>query len=501
MPPSVAPAGSPVAPPPAPVQPSGPEYDVFVSYAEADEPWCDDVLLPPMRNAGLRVIDRKEFVGKYKVTAIAEAVEGSRHTVLVISRGWLKDQWGRFEGVIGQSALFKGRLVLLLREKDLPEIPLHLRDLEPLDYSDPDRRQERMVQLLGILGRTSRQVDVATTQRVIDSLRALAELMQVGSIQEVVARYEESFRDAAAQIEEIGHFKQVHDDFQLAEGSFWLVVERQPTLPDGEAPVAISTALRESTYELIDRLDQLLGSAEKSGLPPARIRWEKPVRRLRDDLDAGVKTDSARHLAGPLERFHRALGTHPREINQAIVECARTLSLARVASELERVRDHLMRTHSFADGALARLQRLSAGISPVRELGERLAAGINNHDQLQQVDDAFRQFDGDRQAELRVVADVWEDVKDPVGGLNPAAGAEWVPTLTKLAGLLGASLVRIPTDPGAVRDIQQLVVDFRRATHKAFNRADRDLLHLCGQLRKVGDELRDVIREMQHVDD
>ena len=45
---------------------------------------------------------------------------------------------------------------------------------------------------------------------------------------------------------------------------------------------------------------------------------------------------------------------------------------------------------------------------------------------------------------------------------------------------------------------RKLLTDFLRTTNKSFIRADRDLLTLCANLKKVGEKLFETVRIIHH---
>ena len=66
-------------------------YDVFVSYSSADQDWVWKTLIPRLKCEGLAVCtDRESFdVGVPSLDNMANAVEASRHTLLVLTEAWV----------------------------------------------------------------------------------------------------------------------------------------------------------------------------------------------------------------------------------------------------------------------------------------------------------------------------------------------------------------------------------------------------------------------------
>ena len=77
------------------------KYDVFISYVEADSEWVETHLLTPLEEADINYYTEDDFAfGKPRIAQFEAAVENSRHTVLVLSKAYMK----------GESAFFISQL-------------------------------------------------------------------------------------------------------------------------------------------------------------------------------------------------------------------------------------------------------------------------------------------------------------------------------------------------------------------------------------------------------
>ena len=93
------------------------KYDIFISYSHKDEEWVVNTLMPALENAGLGVcIDYRDFdAGKPSIVNMEDAVDESRHTVLVLTPNWTGSEWTDFEAVLTQTDDPVGR-----RQKMIP---------------------------------------------------------------------------------------------------------------------------------------------------------------------------------------------------------------------------------------------------------------------------------------------------------------------------------------------------------------------------------------------
>ena len=118
-----------------------PVYDIFLSYAPADEAWVDGYLLDALRASGLNVLTQEEFQsGRPLLAEYERAVVQSRYVVLVLSPAWTGDRFGEFVDLL---ATFHGNreggwpvVPLLLQSVALP---LRLAHLVAVDATTPER--------------------------------------------------------------------------------------------------------------------------------------------------------------------------------------------------------------------------------------------------------------------------------------------------------------------------------------------------------------------------
>jgi hypothetical protein len=83
-----------------------------------------------------------------------DSILESRHTLLVLTKAYLKSGWTEFENLLSQTidpTNRKGRIVPILKEKC--ELPLEIRYLTYVNFFDPDNWDIAWKQLLYSLGK------------------------------------------------------------------------------------------------------------------------------------------------------------------------------------------------------------------------------------------------------------------------------------------------------------------------------------------------------------
>lgn len=131
-------------------------YDAFVSYCHADLAWVRDVLVARLEAARCRVcIDYRDFrPGASSVLEMERAVMQSRKTLVVLTPEYLDSEWTSFESVLAQTldpAARQRRMLTLLLEPI--ELPLRLRALVYLSFTDPSRADASFTTLISAIRR------------------------------------------------------------------------------------------------------------------------------------------------------------------------------------------------------------------------------------------------------------------------------------------------------------------------------------------------------------
>ena len=129
-------------------------YDVFVSYASADDQWVHDELVPALKGAGLRVcIDTDDFlIGMPIVDNIERAVNVSRYTVIVMTANWVASRWTDFEAQLVTTQDPGGKLRRLIPIMLIGcDPPLRISRLTFADFTNPARRPTALARLIGQL--------------------------------------------------------------------------------------------------------------------------------------------------------------------------------------------------------------------------------------------------------------------------------------------------------------------------------------------------------------
>jgi tetratricopeptide (TPR) repeat protein len=147
------------------------DYDVFVSYrwAEPDQSWVRDELVPALQAAGLRVcLDVNDFVpGRDLILEMTRAGQSSRRALCILSDDYFAgNRMVHFEALnarrMDPSGLDSRLVPLVLRSTNLPE---WVRGLIPVDWTDERGRASEWRKLLEVLGAPRNAIPPASVTR------------------------------------------------------------------------------------------------------------------------------------------------------------------------------------------------------------------------------------------------------------------------------------------------------------------------------------------------
>jgi hypothetical protein len=468
------------------------KYHVYVMYSDADAEWCIREFISMLEKAKLTLIHKQAFsLGKPLFRTEDEAIRSSLCTIAFLTPEFVKSKQDTF---LADRAWDQGNLVPVMAEECEPD--LRLRNLTRLDLTDPTRWRAELQRLLEHLGRSAQEAQAAAAVAVVRGLRALSKLMRIPQVQGEVSKYEAFFSAAASEIEGIAKFKKLHDDFQATEGTFRLVVERRMKEQSSAttAPCPVSIDLEQGLHELLADLRQLQATA--AALPAHMISCTPQIATAVNGLTAALTVNDAGMIGEPLELIERLLGIWLSRINQRIVEGVARLSLATVANGLQSVRTTLTE-YQFDEQADALFDDFKKCVASLRTLANNLEALHANHNWLQEINDALAPLQRNRRPEPQELRVQWQFVVGPVSQLDAAAGPSWVNQFQTQAAAVTKALAEA-SDAGKVRILHLTFNTFRTDLDKVFNRADRDLLTLCDELKTVGQALRQNIGRMQH---
>src|SRR5215212_1757407 len=121
--------------------PNEPQYDLFVSYTDADRQWVNGYLLDAMDQAGVRYQSEADFrLGAPEVTEFERLIEKSKRTLLVVSPNYLADDFDEYGQVLAHSfGVDKGTWPVIPVTREAVDMPTRLDMLTGLDFTNENK--------------------------------------------------------------------------------------------------------------------------------------------------------------------------------------------------------------------------------------------------------------------------------------------------------------------------------------------------------------------------
>jgi TIR domain len=245
--------------------------DVFICYASGDRRWVESVLLPRLEAAGLKtLIDYRDFkLGVPQLENIEDAVDTSRHTLLVITPDWLKSGWNQFQSLLIQTTDPAGRLRRLIPLLLMPtQLPARIAVLTYADFTGTEEQGEaEMQRLLPALMTRSRVFLSFLRTLEPDSSLALR------------------LRDA---LEGEGHSVFTDEDAAIGT-SYRIGVHNQIDRSDYVVVLLSASSVRDNTIlDQVERAHTRSSSSGGSRLLPIRIAFNESLPDVIDGLLKGI---------------------------------------------------------------------------------------------------------------------------------------------------------------------------------------------------------------------
>jgi formylglycine-generating enzyme required for sulfatase activity len=129
------------------------DYDLFVSYAEADYDWLERYLFKALERAGIRYHSEEAFeLGRPRLIEFERAIQHSQRTLLVLSPAYLTESFSQFASLLAQSYDLEHATWSVIPFVLHPvQLPPRLAMLKKLDGTDSDKWEEVVAKLCQML--------------------------------------------------------------------------------------------------------------------------------------------------------------------------------------------------------------------------------------------------------------------------------------------------------------------------------------------------------------
>jgi len=462
-------------------------FDAFISYSHRDQDWVRMHLLPPLEQAGLRVcIDYRDFeLGVSPQENMENAVNGSRHVVLVLSSSSVNSEWSGFEYLLAseEDPIAKRRkLVPLLIEKiDLPQ---RFRMRTYADFCDPanyEAEMKRVIRAVVDNPDTYLAAPAAVAAKPVTAgLDAFRTLTKDPLIKAAALRFSAIFATACEQLTDVADYKCLHDQLhELELHCYEPVTKAARHFPADEDAKAELDGYRINFENAVEQLHAIALRFVR-----ADTSWIPNVENILADFGKALDENDAALLSRVIKRLDRELGNRPPKVNAALNAAARALRLADLVAALTQLRDQAAELSADAE----RLREFQSGVETLDAMEKRLTNLVALHDQWQNLDEYLRCME--KNQDIEDLRSCWPDIKSRVDEISkrcPDVGSLAADT-AKLDPIIQA---------GDKVQIARKVRLLRHQVITKFFNTDSDLKKQCDQLRSIGEPLAALLRVIQ----
>jgi hypothetical protein len=316
--------------------------------------------------------------------------------------------------------------------------------------------------------------------------------MQTPAVRAAVVAAEHAFQAVSVRIADLSAYKAIHDHFMKLEPGYEMLVQLQKRASAND-PTAWDELDVIHWPEFQTQADRLVRCAEATSFAAGEAIWIETLRLASTELAASIPNRSLEQLSSATAQINKLLEREPSRLNNSLVTTAQNLRLATLVQALTTIREAVAGL-ALTGETEGHCENFDRGVDAVENLNLSLACLVLIHSRLQAIYDEVYPRDPLLFRDMREFENNWRYQRLKLQKLKEAGETEWLATLRTV----GDQLEQAVTVSRNFAETRRLFQDYRRRASRTLDRADRELLALCGQLQKVGDKVATLLREMQH---
>ena len=323
----------------------------------------------------------------------------------------------------------------------------------------------------------------ATSAAGLQALRALI-ADPSAAVDAVAAQFRADFAAASQHIVVLSDYKDIHDALHNLHFQCYTFVLLESRRAD---PAEINwEGLAPAEAILRQIIATIAAVAARPALPASDTAFLPELQTAGAELLAAIDAADPAPLKTATRRISRVLAIQPSRINLRLSDTARELPLADLEASMAKIRGQM----SAADLALPEGQRFADGVDALTRLRSGVKALCDEHDAWQEIDAEMRRIEAQITTDLGDLEFSWEGLRKKIAALAVPERGKWAAVLNEEIQKLDSTL--------AAGVAPQITQAFRRCYSKAgarFYDVDFELKSLCDELRKVGAELDQLLKQ------
>jgi len=386
-------------------------FDVFISYSHRNKQWVDSVLVPHLRNNGLKVQTDDDFiVGKSAIENMSDAVKQSKRTLIVLTPDWVRSEWTAYEGFLTTYVDPSGkeqRIIPVMLEPCTPPEWLAFRTrIDLLDESQVARQMTRLVRTLA-----DAPPELVNVDAVNESLRTVADLLRGGPVRDALLEFRLRFGTAVEQIDRLASLKDVHDQLHRLQFQCY-----EPILREADALEKNDDAAIDNLDEHCDELKRIIArlrELEQAMWFEAGLLWIGRLDRAQELLAAALPTRDPAQVRKAAAPIDRVLAFEPPLIDSLLNQAANELQLRAIIDAIDLACRRARESHMEQQ----KLRELEQGLDALDHLDQNLTALVADHGRWQSADVELRRVATNFASDSEELVDSWPGLKAQIAVL------------------------------------------------------------------------------------
>jgi hypothetical protein len=328
--------------------------------------------------------------------------------------------------------------------------------------------------------------DKSNTMIASKSFGAIVRMLTREDVRTAVVTFQTDFQAASQQIEQMNDYKQIHDLFQILETQYDLIYRDHKRLPDDDMAwedIAIAEP------EVQARITDIVTLSKSETFSGSNMRWATQLETVKGHLQTAVDGDDFEALESGVTLLYRVLNRHPTRINAQLVAVASALRLDNLEKAITTISSSLAEADVTMDSMV---EEVKSGESALAGLDERLSALVREHNAWQSIDDEIRRVKAAvSQNNVEELEDAWFDLEPMTRELIDAHSDEaWTENLSKVMGDLATAI-----EQQLNSKVRRLFMRYHTYVGHRFREVDLELLSLCTELQRVGEQIDLLLRQ------
>jgi hypothetical protein len=326
---------------------------------------------------------------------------------------------------------------------------------------------------------------VSDTMIASKSFAALVRVMAQPAMYAAMQSFRDTFQASSDQIGMMNDYKLVHDLLQELETAYAVIAMDLKYLPER---MEMWERLSYNEPALSSKIEEILTVMNQGTFAAEEERWVKMLTTAGEKVRLGIEDLELAPLKSGAKLINQIINRQPSLFNAQLVTTARGLRLDALEQAMTTICNTLIEKNI---GLESLVQEIKAGVDALDGLHDRMNQFVDKHNEWQSFDDELRRAESELQFDVEVFIFTWEMILPMAEELIQKDDADWVPRLQK--GL--TKLNEATTD--APEKIGPFFNRFRSEVGRRFREVDMQLLTLCQDLQRVGEQLDLLLRSFK----